>query len=115
MARKVQYFCKETLADGILIINYIIDGRHDVKECMEEFECSKETINKKIQIVGYAAFYDDEMLKGFDCTADELKKKYILAKKILDILKRRKESKKAKESCKHRIKHIPATEAKVAE
>ena len=87
MARKVQYFCKETLADGISIINYIIDGRHDVKECMEEFECSKETINKKIQIVGYAAFYDDEMLKGFDCTADELKKKYLLAKKILDILR----------------------------
>lgn len=82
---KVQYFTKERISNALTMANYIIEG-HTTVETAKEFDCSKETVNKNVQSLGYAAFYDEYFCKqnGFDVELlkQTYKKTVIVMKKL---------------------------------
>lgn len=82
---KVQYYTKGRISNALTMANYIIEG-HTTVETAKEFDCSKETIDKNIQSLGYAAFYDEYYAKklGFDVEVlkTTYKKAVIMLKKL---------------------------------
>ena len=82
---KVQYFTKERISNALSMANYIIEG-HTTVETAKEFDCSKEAVNKNVQSLGYAAFYDEYFCKqnGFDVELlkQTYKKTVIVMKKL---------------------------------
>lgn len=62
---------------AIEVADYILE-RHTIAEAAKEFGCNRSTIQRDIQLLGFAAFYDNED------DATTLKKKYLAVKKVLD-------------------------------